>query len=135
MVQSFSEGYKKTFHDALQLIKKEITDVCLLKLGTELTWDQLKGDLEEKIKQLRVRAIENSETALIPCKPTQPRKEFIASMLEPMLVRKVSALLNKQYKKWTQRGIQLTTTARVLETLATKLESNYEAGQRFVKVE
>ena len=112
-----------------------MTEVCLLRLGTELTWDKLKGDLEEKIKQNRVRTLENSESALIPCKPTQPRKDFISTMLEPMLVRKVSALLSKQYKQWLARGIQATTTSKVLELLATKLESNYEAGQRFVKLE
>jgi hypothetical protein len=132
---AFAEGYKKTFHDALQYVKKEITDVCLLKLGTELTWDKIKVTLEDKIKQIRLKVIENSENALIPCKPIQPRKDFIASMLEAMLVRKVGVLLSKHFKHWQARGVQASSTSRVLEQLATKFESNYESGQKYVKLD
>lgn len=56
-------------------------------------------------------------------------------MLEPMLVRKVGALLVKEFKHWQARGVQATATTRVLEQLANKLESNYEAGQKFVKLD
>jgi len=68
------------------------------------------------------------QSALIPPKDKDSKslKDSIAAIPESMLVRKITALIREQHKRFISRGIHAPMTAKVQAFLIHKLEKGFD---------
>jgi len=119
------QSFRKILDQVSEHILREITQICTVNAQTD--WEKVKTRIDTRIKKRQQTVTSQPQTALLPPKDnSKSLKDTIAALPEPMLVRKISALIKEQHKRFISRGIHAPMTAKVQAFLIHKLEKGFD---------
>jgi len=120
------EGFKKILNQVNEHILREINQICSGNAPTD--WEQVKTRINTRLKNRQQKVTSQPQLALIPPNKDNSKslKDTVATIPESMLIRKITALIKEQHKRFISRGIHAPMTAKVQAFLVHRLEKGFD---------